>query len=239
MNESPTCSGRPRITARGVKPPRRRPRYACVGAPCERRPGTPSRRPEIHSQALRKWATSRSSPRPRSSSCSASTASSKSDRKGPTGSSATPMGAVRRSHFTRDATFPRFSSGRSPKTSTCRSTDSSIRSGHPGRADGGGASREPVSPGRNLSRPRGSPSSSARGSARHQLWHRSGTSCCSGSAWHQLRWAPAPVLLLRKCLAPAPAAPRRCRVGGAPRRLGGSGPGCANRVESGLATLLR
>ncbi len=38
MNESPTCSGRPRITARGVTPPRRRPRYACVGAPCERRP---------------------------------------------------------------------------------------------------------------------------------------------------------------------------------------------------------
>jgi tetratricopeptide (TPR) repeat protein len=40
--KSPTYCGRPRITPRGVAPPRRRPRYACVGAPCEGHPGAPS-----------------------------------------------------------------------------------------------------------------------------------------------------------------------------------------------------
>jgi O-antigen/teichoic acid export membrane protein len=38
--------------ARGVARTRRRPRYACVLAPCERRPGAGSRRPAIDSQAL-------------------------------------------------------------------------------------------------------------------------------------------------------------------------------------------
>jgi opacity protein-like surface antigen len=44
---------RPPNAARGVARTRRRPRYACVLAPCERRPGAGSRRPAIDSQALR------------------------------------------------------------------------------------------------------------------------------------------------------------------------------------------